>query len=71
MTEVLSLHFKDVWVFILPEIFVINGLPLLTLKSWESWIEDEMTSNTHKFKNAMRVHMPKLKCSMGVLYIWG
>ena len=39
-----SFH-KDL--FILTEIFLINGPLLLTLKSWESWIEDKMTSKTH------------------------
>ena len=33
--------------------------PLLTLKSWESWIKDEMTSKTRYITKAMHVHMPK------------
>ena len=52
--------------FHLPWIRAWNGPPLLTLKSWESWIEDTMTSKTHQFKNAMRVYAPKLICSTGV-----
>ena len=37
--------------FIWTGIFLLIGPPLLTLKSWESWIEEKTTSKTH----AMRV----------------
>ena len=36
--------FKKDTCFFFTEIFVIYGPPLLTLKSWESWIEGKMTS---------------------------
>ena len=45
------------------EIFLIKGPPLLTLKSWESWIEDKMTSKTQM---QCVLHAPKLVCSTGV-----
>ena len=32
--------------FILTGIFLFIGPPLLTLKSWESWVEEKMTSKT-------------------------
>ena len=36
--------------FILTGTFLLNGLPLLTLISWETWIEEKMTSKAHQFK---------------------
>ena len=33
--------------FILTGILLLIGPPLLTLKSWESWVEEIMTSKTH------------------------
>ena len=50
----------------LTEIFLVNGPPLQTLKYWESWIEDKVTSKIHKFKNAMHEHAPKLICTLAV-----
>ena len=46
--------------FSLTGIFLFNGPPLLTLRSWESWIEGEMTSKAHQFKNAMCVYATEL-----------
>ena len=66
MTQVLCLDLK-IHLFILTGTFLFNGPPLLTLRSWESWIEENMTSKAHYFKNAMRVYATALICSTGVL----
>jgi len=60
---------------ILIETFLFNGLPLLTLSSCESWIEEKLTSKAHQkcinyynyYKKAMRVYAAELICSTGVL----
>ena len=52
--------------FILTGIFLFIGPPLLTLKFWESWVKEKMTTKTHWFKNAMRVYVAELMCSTGV-----
>ena len=49
-----------------PQESMVNGPPLLTLKSRESWTEEKMTSKTHLSKNAMRVYAAELLCSTGV-----
>ena len=51
---------------LLPGIFLFIGPPLLTLKFWESWVEEKVTSKTHLFKKAMRVYAAELICSTEV-----
>ena len=46
LTQVLSSDLKKTPVF-LAGIFLFIGPPLLTLKSWESWVEEKMTSKIH------------------------
>ena len=45
LTQVLSSDFKR-HLFILAGVFLFTGPPLLTLKSWESWVEEKMTSDS-------------------------
>ena len=44
---------------------VPNGPPL-TLKSWESWIEEKWRQRLTSYKNAMRLYATELICSMGI-----
>ena len=39
---------------------LLIGLPLLTLKSSASWVEEKLTSKVHLFKNAMHVYAAEL-----------
>ena len=65
MTQVLSSDFKKTPVYFNWN-FAIYWSAITNLESWESWVEDKMTSETHWFKNAMRVYAAELICSFQI-----